>query len=166
MFVIDVAPLPTDQLVSLVNRFSTPTRRAAGRDRSVVSAADGWALADVERAADELFGVFRAAPDSGEVARRLDRILQAATVHLSVDAVAGGVVRRHATPSREAIPAVAAALGLLEVVETAGVDRLGCCAASGCTDVFVDRSPRGNRRFCSTRCHTRDRVARHRRRLR
>jgi predicted RNA-binding Zn ribbon-like protein len=163
--VIDVALLSTDQLVSLVNQFSEPTRRAAGRPRrrAFPPWSEDWSVADVERAADQLFGVFRSAPDQRQVALLLDRILQAATVHVSVDVLDGGVMRRHRTPSSEAAPAVAGALTLLQIIETAGVGRLGCCAATNCTDVFVDRSPGNNRRFCSTTCHTRERVARHRR---
>ncbi len=163
--VIDVASLPPDEIVALVNEFSGPTRRAADRPRATTAVTRGrpWPTVDVERAADQLFGVFRAAPVQREVARRLDRIFQAATVYLSVEVIDGRVDRRHTTPSTEAVPAVAGALGLLEIIEAIGTERLGCCAAANCTDVFIDRSPRGNRRFCSPTCHTRERVARHRR---
>lgn len=168
MAVIDVESLPPDQIVALVNDFSGPTGRAADRPRAGIAVPGGrsWPTVDVERAADQLFGVFRAAPDQREVARRLDRIFQSATVYVSVEVVDGRVDRRHSTPSAEAVPAVAGALGLLQTIETIGTERLGCCAAANCTDVFIDRSPRGNRRFCSTACQTRERVARHRRRQR
>ncbi|MFI9504372.1 CGNR zinc finger domain-containing protein [Nocardia sp. NPDC052566] len=41
-------------------------------------------------------------------------------------------------------------------------DRIGRCARDGCTEVFVDISRNGRRRFCSTRCSTRVHVAQHR----
>ncbi|QIS09520.1 CGNR zinc finger domain-containing protein [Nocardia arthritidis] len=42
--------------------------------------------------------------------------------------------------------------------------RIGTCAREGCTQVFVDVSRNGRRRFCSTRCSTRVHVAEYRRR--
>lgn len=44
--------------------------------------------------------------------------------------------------------------------------RLGHCGRSGCEVVYVDTSRNGRRRFCSTRCANRTRVAEHRDRQR
>jgi CGNR zinc finger len=43
-------------------------------------------------------------------------------------------------------------------------DRLGVCAAHGCSRVFVDLSKNGSRRFCSTACQNRVKAAAFRRR--
>jgi hypothetical protein len=45
--------------------------------------------------------------------------------------------------------AVAAAAGLASVVTSAGLNRLGQCAARGCGGVFVDSSASGSRRHCA-----------------
>jgi predicted RNA-binding Zn ribbon-like protein len=59
--------------------------------------------------------------------------------------------------------AVAAARGLAGLAATAGLDRLGFCAADDCQAVYADTSPRGARRYCSRTCATRTNVRRHRR---
>lgn len=43
-------------------------------------------------------------------------------------------------------------------------DRLGTCRGANCVDVYADSSPAGRRRFCSTTCLNRHKVAAHRRR--
>jgi len=45
---------------------------------------------------------------------------------------------------------------------TRGMDRLGRCAASPCTNVVVDVTRNGRQRFCSVRCANRAAVRRHR----
>ncbi|MFD3683608.1 CGNR zinc finger domain-containing protein [Nocardiopsis sp. NPDC058631] len=43
-----------------------------------------------------------------------------------------------------------------------GMDRLGRCAARGCTRVYADFSRNGRQRYCSPSCGNRDAVRRHR----
>ncbi|MFD4433699.1 CGNR zinc finger domain-containing protein [Nocardia sp. NPDC058497] len=43
-----------------------------------------------------------------------------------------------------------------------GMDRLGECAAEGCTRVYADTSRNGRQRFCSPACANRSAVRRHR----
>jgi len=45
---------------------------------------------------------------------------------------------------------------------TRGMDRLGRCEASPCTNVVVDVTRNGRQRFCSVRCGNRAAVRRHR----
>jgi predicted RNA-binding Zn ribbon-like protein len=52
-----------------------------------------------------------------------------------------------------------ALLGLANVVCDLGPTRLGVCAASPCTNVYVDTSPNQSRRYCSDRCSSRANVA-------
>ena len=47
------------------------------------------------------------------------------------------------------------ALGMIEVVQQQGLDRMRACAAEPCRDVFVDISRNKSRRFCSERCANR-----------
>ena len=160
-------------LLECVNEYSTATRHAADElekplpplrpggppgvstlsDREVVAVADCW------------FEVFRAAPDVGAVASALNGLLasaEPAVVAVSED----GSVRSEIqlSPSADPTTRVAAwgAIVLLDVVATIGVDRIGLCTGRRCIDVFIDRSPRHNRRYCSELCQTRERVRRHR----
>jgi predicted RNA-binding Zn ribbon-like protein len=57
-----------------------------------------------------------------------------------------------------------ALLGLVLLVTEVGATRLGRCASSTCNRAFVDTSTNSSRRFCSTRCSTRENVAAFRRR--
>jgi predicted RNA-binding Zn ribbon-like protein len=53
-------------------------------------------------------------------------------------------------------------LGLANLVCDLGPTRLGVCAASPCTNVYVDTSPNQSRRYCSERCSSRANVAAYR----
>jgi len=53
-------------------------------------------------------------------------------------------------------------LGLANLVCDLGPTRLGVCAASRCTNVYVDTSPNQSRRYCSDRCSSRANVAAYR----
>ncbi|WP_182524579.1 CGNR zinc finger domain-containing protein [Nocardioides dongkuii] len=55
-----------------------------------------------------------------------------------------------------------ALLGLATLVCDLGPSRLGTCAASPCTHVYVDTSPNASRRYCSERCSSRANVAAYR----
>jgi predicted RNA-binding Zn ribbon-like protein len=55
-----------------------------------------------------------------------------------------------------------ALLGLANLVCDLGPTRLGICAASPCTNVYVDTSPNQSRRYCSERCSSRANVAAYR----
>src|SRR4051812_28636157 len=56
--------------------------------------------------------------------------------------------------------ALHAARGLAELAATAGLDRLGVCAADDCQAVYADTSPRGARRYCTRTCANRTNVRR------
>jgi predicted RNA-binding Zn ribbon-like protein len=53
-------------------------------------------------------------------------------------------------------------LGLANLVCDLGPTRLGVCAATPCTNVYVDTSPNQSRRYCSDRCSSRATVAAYR----
>ncbi|MEJ8278948.1 CGNR zinc finger domain-containing protein [Pseudonocardia spirodelae] len=57
------------------------------------------------------------------------------------------------------------ATGTATHLATRGMDRLGRCAADGCTRVYADVSRGGRQRYCSARCGNTDAVRRHRRRV-
>ncbi|MEQ3551019.1 CGNR zinc finger domain-containing protein [Pseudonocardia nematodicida] len=53
-------------------------------------------------------------------------------------------------------------MGTATHLTTRGMDRLGRCAAAGCTRIFADVSRNGRQRYCSARCGNTDAVRRHR----
>lgn len=58
------------------------------------------------------------------------------------------------------------ALALAQLLSERGRPAWGPCAASGCPSLFLDTGPGSPRRYCSSTCATRARVAEHRRRRR
>lgn len=59
-----------------------------------------------------------------------------------------------------------AVLGLAQAIEEGALSRMGVCAALGCRVAYLDDSPKGARRYCSSRCASRSHVAAHRARRR
>lgn len=51
---------------------------------------------------------------------------------------------------------------LVAISRSPGLERLGRCAAEPCTDVFLDATKNGSRRFCSQRCSNRSHARLHR----
>lgn len=167
-------PLDPTWLVNLVNEYGSATRAAATEQDAPfpelrdLENAPGIALScddsELAATADRLFPVFAAAPDPEATARALDEILDRASVRVTAEALDGTVGKRFVAKHDPSPLSTAAALTVLDLVEAVGVDRIGTCRAERCVDVFIDRSPEGNRSYCSQTCQTRERVARHRRR--
>lgn len=58
--------------------------------------------------------------------------------------------------------AVEAAMALVDVVRTGGMDRLRTCAADDCDDAVIDLSKNRSRRYCDSGCGNRANVAAYR----
>ena len=73
---------------------------------------------------------------------------------------------RYEAASHGAIDTLVAtcAVAVIETVESLGLARIGQCAGSPCTCVFVDRTRNRRRRFCSDQCNDRVAQVAHRRR--
>lgn len=71
-----------------------------------------------------------------------------------------------ATPSVAAGYGAGACMGLAVQLTQLGIERLGMCQATPCSDVFIDTSTNRSRRYCSDRCATRANVAAYRARRR
>ena len=160
-----------DWIVDLINEYSDLTRHTANEDDQpypqlhahphAPDVAAGLHSAAMVEAANQLLAVFMASPDPHAVAEQLNHLL--ADGQPRIAAVADNGVERGYVIDRARSPLVtASALALLDFVEAQGVERLGCCAANNCTDVFVDHSQAHNKTYCSQTCQTRERVARYR----
>lgn len=165
-------PLRPHALVVLVNEWGTRPRLEAGEqeqpfpDPAVAGLDAGTPSDDLVRVADLLHPVFAAATTSERV-RRLDTQLveTAATVRLR-EAPSGRAYEEWEAARADDALLVAALRTLTEVVLTRGPTAIGVCGGDACVDVWID-APRGRpRRYCSSQCGGRVRVAAHRRRQR
>ncbi|MHB1473583.1 MAG: CGNR zinc finger domain-containing protein [Dermatophilaceae bacterium] len=107
------------------------------------------------------------AGDGAEVVRRLNELLNTHPVRPRVSGHDESTWHLHVNDESAAVAETLtseALLGLAILVTEVGATRLGRCAASNCTNAFVDTSANSSRRFCSTRCATRTNVAALRRR--
>ncbi|MGL5857481.1 MAG: CGNR zinc finger domain-containing protein [Angustibacter sp.] len=99
--------------------------------------------------------------DQDAAAEQLNRILGRYSAHPHL-AKEGGRWRLHHHPdSIELLPMWAAicAEALARLLTQGHAARVGVCAAPPCTNVYIDTSRNGTRRFCSTTCQNRAKTA-------
>ena len=123
----------------------TELRGVRGRLRGVFAAAAGGAG---RQAVQELNALLNAYPVHPQISGHDDR-----DWHLHLAEGAATVAHGYAA---------GACMGLAVQLTQLGIDRLGVCQASACTDVFIDTSTNRSRRYCSDRCATRANVAAYR----
>jgi predicted RNA-binding Zn ribbon-like protein len=145
------------ELVALVNDWGTLPMRVGARETPAGKPA-------MTAAADRLHAVF-AATDGAERARLVNVLLAETAVRPEVAQDDGVLVAGWSVAKPSAALLASAALAVREHL-AAHPDRLGVCADHQCADIYVDASPAGHRRFCSTTCQTRARVAAFRERQR
>jgi len=161
-----------DWIVELINEYSDLTRRAANKSNkpypelhkqpNAPAVASALHQGELIETANRLLAVFAASPNPQAVAEQLNRLLAQGDPQLTA-VVNNGLERGYLIDRSRSPLVVASALVMLNFVETHGIERLGCCAANNCADVFIDHSQRRNKTYCSQTCQTRERVARHRR---
>ena len=161
-----------DWVAAVTNEYSTPTRTAAeeldkvpGTGSDSQERIEGLSIEDLTDVTNGWFEVFEAAPDPALVCDALNDLLRRATPTTS--AVTNGSAVWASVGFADSVTpawrlAAQGAIALLEVIADIGVERIGLCSAANCVDVYIDRSPRRNRRYCSQLCQTRERVQRHR----
>lgn len=156
-----------------VERMPDVTALRAFMDRNAVSdlrGVGGDDLGEVHALRDRFHGIFRAAPDAGDVVRRINAIIAAARTspHLT-DHDGYGWHVHYVAPESRLTEHLAAQCGvaLAHVVAAAELDRLRVCEAPDCGRVLVDLSRNRCRRYCDSRtCGNRMHVAAYRARRR
>lgn len=171
----EVWPADPGWVVAFVNEYGSAPRREAGEqlepyptpealgdhDPALTSELSGPRLVAV---ADHLHRFFVASCRE-EAVEVLDGLLERSSPSPRVRTGGDGYERSWSVRGRAEAPLTAAcALALLEELERSR--RFGVCGAERCVDVFVDRSPGGRRRYCSSLCHNRAKVGAFRRRKR
>jgi predicted RNA-binding Zn ribbon-like protein len=124
-------------------------------------------VAGMRAVAARLHKVF-AAPDTATAARLLNEILAGAAGPPRLSSHDGTAWHLHLDGSDDDTPwdawfAVSSAAALAELLAARQAPPGGLCAASGCGKPFVHQGGGTPRRYCSSRCATRERVAAHRR---
>ena len=145
-----VRPLALDTVLDVVNGWGSSPRRAAGRSDDPFPSrppqiSKRVSSAELVRAADELFPVFAAAPDSADIARLLNDLVRTARVSPVLVARDNRVVTGWQTDEPKDGLLAPAVVALREYLSVHPVDRLGICADNGCADVYIDASPGGHR---------------------
>ncbi|MDQ1082759.1 MULTISPECIES: CGNR zinc finger domain-containing protein [Microbacterium] len=105
------------------------------------------------------------AADPDERAALLNAQMAAVTAYPRLTDHDGEGWHLHYRDSDAALPRVLAAVisvGTSLHLVTRGMNRLGRCAATPCTNVIVDVTRNGRQRYCSVRCANRAAVRRHR----
>ena len=124
--------------------------------------------AQINAWAGRLRGVF-AAGDPARQASQADELLVAASCTPRLVSHDGLPHHLHYAPLEAGPPARVRALtaaGLAQVIADGDGHRLGQCQRDACTEVFVDVSRNGRRRFCSVQCANVVNVSLHRARRR
>ena len=157
--------LDLDAVVAVVNEYGAATRDAAGESADPFPAEPpitGLPVDALRRIADAWFTIFAAGDDLGTTAAELDAHLGALTPALRIDHAHGRVTAQLGNDALDAEHQVLLAGFLSLLGALCAQQRIGTCVGDECLDVYVDRSPRQSRAYCSTRCQTRARVRRHR----
>lgn len=159
-------------VVDFVNHYSPRARRAAqDEDKGyrplaevlgpVAQGLPPLAVGKLHTLADDAYEVFVRSQHGEDVTAAVNDLLAPArpTPRLDTD---GGIAWDVADGG--ATLRAALGVGLLDWVHVRGEERLGLCEGVRCADAFADSSPAGRKKFCSTGCLNRHKVAEHRRR--
>lgn len=136
--------------------------------RERVAARDVGAVRQIQRRLRDLFDLAHAGKDKDVVAG-LNELLVAHPVSPFISGHDKQSWHLHVAERESSVAsnlAAEAVMGMAVVVCDLGADRFGVCAATPCTNTFVDTSPNRSRRYCSDRCSSRANVAAYRQRLR
>lgn len=159
-----------DWVIWFINEFADETRRLSGETGGSYPRLDNHhgtpaCFVDLDEtacvtAANKAFAVVEASPDLTAIASALEALF-AGKHDVSPTMVDGEIVLIFGTAGELELEAEIGRR-LVALLADSAVRGLGLCDEDHCVDVFVDRSRRHNRRFCTTTCQVRSRVARHR----
>ncbi len=164
---------PADQhwLIAFVNEYATAAWAARGSVESYSGVAElgevppmatSLSFGSLAAVADKVYDVVVA--DSTENrAVALNHLIEPASPQVSVvllDELSSVVIS--SSDSNTDLLALSCGLAMTELIEDVGEARMGTCEATKCDHIYIDRSPKGSRSYCSQQCQTRSRVARHR----
>ncbi|GAA4635939.1 hypothetical protein GCM10023196_083610 [Actinoallomurus vinaceus] len=168
-----VTPAPLAFVVEVINKWGSVPREVAGeretpfpslRDLALehgfrLDPATG-ALSDesVAQTADALYPLFDT-PDVGALVDRVNEVLGLSAVRPSLTRASDGIAEGWITNAPDCLLAACTLALHHHLLAWGDGSRLGLCEGTRCADAYVDSSSAGRRRFCSTTCQNRSRVA-------
>ena len=164
---------PADQswLIAFVNEYATAAWAARGSVESYAGVGDlgevppmanSLPFRSLASVADKVYTVVVAESTEARV-EALNSLIGPASPQVSVvllDELASVVIS--SSESNTDLLALSCGLAMAQLIEDLGEARMGTCEATKCDCIYIDRSPKGSRSYCSQQCQTRSRVARHR----
>ncbi len=171
LFLMLTLPLiPMDDVLTVVNEYSGATREQAGESAlpypppAEIALGADWltllepSLEELAAAADALHPIFATAPGQQRAAVLNSLLERSAPQPRSAS---DGTLGWEIDAEHDALLG-ALSVAVLRWGDQHGIHHLGVCAAERCTDIYADAA--GRRRFCSSTCLSRTKVAVHRRR--
>ena len=154
---VSALAVPTGEVIAMLREYGEP-------EPIEITDADVAGMCAVAVRLHEVF----AARDTATAARLLNEILAGAAGPPRLSSHDGTAWHLHLDGSDDDTPwkawfAVSSAIELAEVLAARQAPPGGLCAARGCGQPFVHQGGGTPRRYCSSRCATRERVAAHRR---
>lgn len=170
---MEVRPADPGWVIAFVNEYGSAPRREAGEQLEPYPRPETLGVHDATLTsklselqlvalADRLHRFF-AARSKEEAVVVLNGLLEESAPTLRVRAEEDGYDAWWVARGKAEAPLMASCV-LAMVEELDDLRRFGVCEAERCVDVFVDRSPGGKRRYCSSQCHSRSKVSAFRRR--
>lgn len=158
-------------MVDVINEWASVPREIAGEQQTPYPSFrdlarkhgfhfDSDTLSDesVVQTADRLYPLFDT-PDTALLVDRVNHVLDLSAVRPSLARSGDEIMEGWITDAPELLLAACALSIHHHLLAWGDGHRLGRCEGARCADVYVDSSSAGRRRFCSTTCQNRNRIA-------
>lgn len=168
-----VTPAPLAFMVEVINKWGSIPREVAGEQRTpypslrdlaqehgfrLDSETDALNDENVVQTADTLYPLFDT-PDAAALVDRMNEVLDLSGVRPALTRADERITEGWITNAPDRLLAACALALHHHLLAWGDGHRLGLCEGVRCADVYADSSSAGRRRFCSTTCQNRSRVA-------
>jgi predicted RNA-binding Zn ribbon-like protein len=168
-----VTPAPLAFVVEVINTWGSIPREVAGEQQTpypslrdlaqehgfrLDSVTDGLSGKNVVQTADALYRLFDTS-DAAVLVDRVNEVLDLSEVRPALTRAGDRIAEGWITNEPGRLLAACTLAIHHHLLAWGDGHRLGLCEGVRCADVYVDSSSAGRRRFCSTTCQNRSRVA-------
>jgi predicted RNA-binding Zn ribbon-like protein len=168
-----VTPAPLAFVVEVINMWGSIPREVAGEQQTPypllrdLAQQHGFRLdpvtdalndESVVQAADALYPLFDT-PDAAVLVDRVNEVLDLSEVRPALTRAGDRIAEGWITKAPDRLLAACTLALHHHLLAWGDGHRLGLCEGVRCADVYADSSSAGRRRFCSTTCQNRSRVA-------
>jgi predicted RNA-binding Zn ribbon-like protein len=168
-----VTPAPIAFVVEVINKWGSIPREVAGEQRTpypslrdlaqehgfrLDAETDARSDNNVVQTADTLYPLFDT-PDAAALVDRMNEVLDLSEVRPALIREGDRIAEGWITDTPDRLLAACTLTLHHHLLAWGDGHRLGLCEGLRCADVYADLSSAGRRRFCSTTCQNRSRVA-------